>query len=352
MPEPVADRTLSELPALSKIPAFPPIVLRVFDLLASDEVEVRELVELITADPAFSAQILRLANSPLFGFHSRIESLQHALVILGLRRVRSLAMTVATANYMHAALKIQELYRCWRHMLACALLTEELARVCSVPEDVAYTAGLLHDLGRLGLLVAHPTDYAKLLKQAEQTAAELLDLEKKVFGADHCEVGRLLAEQWNLPEDIRIVAGRHHDPPAGTAEDLVGLTYLGCELANTLGFWVTPPLRTLSLEEVREMLPEAARSRFNPDSAQLRDYVERRIRSHDSAGIMPASPAQAAQADSEPPEQQKETPVAPATNEIQTAEGRSLWRDLVVVLVTGLIFSAVFILTYYLVTGQ
>jgi len=346
--EPVADSAVKDLPALSKIPAFPPIVLRVFDLLATDEVEIRELVELITSDPAFSAQILRLANSPLFGFHSRIESLQHALVILGLRRVRSLAMTVATANYMHAALKIQELYRCWRHTLACALLTEELARICGLPEDIAYTAGLLHDLGRLGLLVAHPSEYAKLLQQAEHNEAELLDLEKNLFGADHCEVGRVLAEQWNLPEEIRIVAGRHHDPPGGPAEDLVGLTYLGCQLASSLGFWVTQPLRPLSLEEIQAMLPEKARDRLSTDAAHLRDAVERRIRSHEHVGL--ASTPAVAETSSEPEPDQEAEPSHGSPSVPPPA--RSFLRDLSVVVLTGLIFSAVFMLTYYLVSRQ
>src|ERR1019366_8816750 len=158
---------------LARIPAFPPIVLRLLDLLARDDVEIRELVALISSDPAFSAQILRVANSPLFGFRWRIDSLQSALVLLGLRRVRALTMTVATANHMKAALKIEELSRCWRHMLACALLTEELARSCSVFEDRAYTAGLMHDLGRLGLLLAYPAEYAEMLRDADRNALDV-----------------------------------------------------------------------------------------------------------------------------------------------------------------------------------
>jgi HD-like signal output (HDOD) protein len=85
---------------LARIPAFPPIVLRLLDLLGRDNVEIHELVELISADPALSAQILRVANSPLYGFHSQISSLQSALVLLGLRRVRALSTTVATANHL------------------------------------------------------------------------------------------------------------------------------------------------------------------------------------------------------------------------------------------------------------
>jgi HD-like signal output (HDOD) protein len=207
---------------LARIPAFPPIVLRLLDVLSSDDVEIRELVSLVSSDPAFSAQILQVANSPLFGFRSQIDSVQSALVVLGLRRVRALTMTVATANHMKAVLKIEELSRCWRHMLACALLTEELARSCSKFEERAYTAGLLHDVGRLGLLLAHPTEYAELLRNATRNALELLDCEKNVLGMDHCEAGRLLAAQWNLPAELQIVAARHHDPQTGRQLGLLG----------------------------------------------------------------------------------------------------------------------------------
>jgi len=164
---------------LSRIPAFPPIVLRLLNLLSNDDVGIKDLVALVSSDPAFSAQLLRVANSPLLGYHGQVDSLQSALVLLGLRRVRALTMTVATANHMKAALKVEELSRCWRHMLACALLTEELARSCSVFEDRAYTAGLLHDVGRLGLLLAHPAAYAEMLRDADRNALDLLDCERE-----------------------------------------------------------------------------------------------------------------------------------------------------------------------------
>jgi len=345
--ESLADTPLKTLPALSKIPPFPPIVLRVFDLLASEDVEIRKLVELLTADAAFSAQILRMANSPLFGFHSRIDSLQHALVILGLRRVRSLAMTVATANYMQTALKIKELDRCWRHTLACALLTEELARACSLPDDVAYTAGLLHDIGRLGLLVAHPKQYAQLLEEASRNALELLDLEQKLFGVDHCEAGRFLAQQWNLPEDIMIVAGRHHDPPDGPAQDLTTLTYLGCQLADTLGFWVVPPLRALEIAEIQALLPAPARSRFAPNAEHLTRSIERRIRSHEVLIGPPQEPALSYGA--EPEEESAEAESADVRRAVEAASPRySVWRDLGLIVLLGLLFASAFILLLYL----
>ena len=267
---------------LARIPAFPPIVLRLLDLLARDDVEIRELVALISSDPAFSVQILRVANSPLFGFRSQIDSLQSALVVLGLRRIRSLCMTLATANHMKAVLHIEELARCWRHMLACALLTEELARCCSAFEDRAYTAGLLHDVGRLGLLLAYPGEYAELLRRADRNTLELLDIEHREMGMDHCEAGRALAEYWNLPPDFQIVAARHHDPNGAAAVDLLTLVHLGCRLADSLGFWVVEPLQPCSPEDIQQSLPPQLSKRIRIDAARWHEIVENRIRCYGS----------------------------------------------------------------------
>lgn len=262
---------------LARIPAFPPIVLRLLDLLARDNVEIRELVALISADPAFSAQILRVANSPLFGFRSQIDSLQSALVVLGLRRVRGLTMTVATANHMKAALKIEELSRCWRHMLACALLTEELARSCPAFQDRAYTAGLLHDIGRLGLLLAYPAEYAELLRNAGRNTLELLDCERDALGMDHCEAGRELAAQWNLPADFRIIAARHHDPQTSSSVDLLTLVHFGCRLADSLAFWVVEPLQPTTPQAILATLPPLLARRIHIDTDNWSELVERRL---------------------------------------------------------------------------
>jgi len=274
---------------LAGIPAFPPIVLRLLNLLASDDVEIRDLVALVSSDPAFAAQILRVANSPLFGFRSQIDSLQSALVILGLQRVRALTMTVATSNHMKAALKIEELSLCWRHMLACAVITEELARSCSAFEDRAYSAGLLHDVGRLGLLLAHPEEYARMLRDADHNAWDLLECEKQSFGMDHCEAGRVLAAQWNLPPDFAIVAARHHDSQEDFQLDLLTLVHLGCKLADSLGFWVVKPLQPRTPEEIQAALPPQLKQRIHIDEARWRELLARRVQAFASADALTLS---------------------------------------------------------------
>jgi HD-like signal output (HDOD) protein len=332
---------------LARIPAFPPIVLRLLDVLSSDDVEIRELVSLVSSDPAFSAQILRVANSPLFGFRSQIDSVQSALVVLGLRRVRALTMTVATANHMKAVLKIEELSRCWRHMLACALLTEELARSCGKFEERAYTAGLLHDVGRLGLLLAHPAEYAELLRNATRNALELLDCEKETLGMDHCETGRLLAAQWNLPEELQIVAARHHDPQTNYELDLLTLVHLGCRMADSLGFWVVEPLKPCTVEEIQAALPPLLKSRIHIDTDRWREILERRIRCYGDPDADFSDPGYP------PPERHVVEISALPVDALAKLrfpdpnQTKSLARELVVLVGIGLLFTSIIVIVLY-----
>ena len=289
------DSSVEKRPVLSRIPVFPPIALSVLDSTSRSNVEIAHLAELIGSDAVFSAQVLRLANSPVFGHAAQIESLRHALVTLGLERLQGLAMTVATSNYLKAAMRIEELRRCWRHTLACAILCRELAQAASLPGELGYTLGLMHDIGRLGLLAAYPDPYAEMLREADRDPQSLLDLEHKRFGMDHCEVGRVLAEQWNLPENFPLILGRHHDRPSGNGLDLLGVVYHGCRLADTLGFSVLKPLRPATVEQIQAELPSKIAARFREVIGDLAELVEQRIKLHDSgeaaAPILPGCAA-------------------------------------------------------------
>jgi HD-like signal output (HDOD) protein len=136
--------------------------------------------------------VLKVANSPLFGLRAQIDNVQLAIVTLGLARIQALTMSAATANYVRAELKTQEVHRCWSHCIACAAICRSLPRACSLPVDLAYTAGLLHDIGRLGLLVAYPGRFAAMLNEAGKKPRALLQREVEIFGVDHCDAGQYL----------------------------------------------------------------------------------------------------------------------------------------------------------------
>lgn len=271
MPVPVEAPPLTKDIVLAQIPAFPPVVLRVLELLANEETDTAVLVREMASDATMSAQLLRLANSPLFGLAAQVDTVHHAVVTLGRAHVESLVISVATTNYLKAAMGTDALQKCWRHTVASAILCRELARATGLHADRAYSFGLLHDIGRLGLLVAYPDDYQSVLHAADRDAVSLLDLEKKRFGMDHCEAGRRLVEQWKLPQEFCVIAGRHHDRPSGAPVDFLTLVHASCQLADTFGYSVVKPLREVSFEEIRSLLPADMQGRL-PDRPEV--YAE------------------------------------------------------------------------------
>jgi len=260
--------------SLASIPAFPAVALRVLDLVSQDDADFVLLVREISSDATLSAQVLRLANSALFRYE--VSTIQQAVMLLGAQRVQSLVMSVAMRNYSRAALRTEAFQRCWQHTIATAVLSREIAAAAGAPEpERAYSLGLLHDIGRLGLLVAWPDDYDRMVRKADRNVISLLELEKQLFTMDHCELGRRLIEQWKLPHEFCVVAGRHHDPPAGATElDSLRIAHLSCRLADALEFWVAKPFRPLDVEEVLSELPEAVRLRLPSDPLELKEKID------------------------------------------------------------------------------
>jgi len=269
-----------------KVPAFPPIAIRVLQLVSDEDVNISDVLDLLKVDPAFSAEILQRANSPLYGFRSQITTLQHALVILGLEQIKTVSLTVATRMYLKVALKVDELRRCWRHTVACALIADECAAAFGVRREEAYTAGLMHDIGVLGLLAAKPNEYAELLRDLNAKAADgysvdLMGAERASFGLDHCQAGKHLTQSWKLPPDFGSVAGNHHQPFSAAEPGLLSLVKLSTRLADSLGFSIVKDPSPPSVEEALEGLPGEVRERLGSNLDQFRERIEKHINSFD-----------------------------------------------------------------------
>ena len=348
MPAQCAETTKDQLAkdvVLSRIPAFPPVVLRALDLLGNDRTPIADLVREITSDATLSAQVLRLANSALFGFAVEIDTVQHAVVALGLYRVQSLIMAVATSNYMRAALRTEALTKCWRHSLAAAFIAQEIGRAAGLPPDRAYTVGLLHDIGRLGLLVAYPKAYDEILQEADRDSVSLLDLEQRRFGLDHCEAGRLLTEEWRLPQEFWIATGRHHDPPQGGPLDMLRVVHLSCQLADTLGYSAVRPLNPMAFETFQEMLPPSVRERVPESAEAFGDFVKSSIgegEEHVSVAV-PRS--------YEIERHEPEPAPVPVMSDPELSGAAQIAWDFAIVLITMGIFVIILILLYYFRTA-
>jgi putative nucleotidyltransferase with HDIG domain len=231
----------------------------------------------LRSDVGLSSEILRRANSARYGLRSQVSSLHHAIMLLGFDHLKGLAITAAMGTYLKAALKIASLRRCWRHTMACALLAEELSKLARLESDQAYTAGLLHDIGLLGLMVNFPQEYATMILVTQEHSFGLLDVERDLFDVDHCEAGAWLAGQWGLPQAIIDAAGLHHQEPAAEEVDNTGLIQCCCRLASCLGFELVTYPEMPTYADVHARLPEKLRSCISPDSEALRYLIESRV---------------------------------------------------------------------------
>jgi HD-like signal output (HDOD) protein len=321
--------------------------LRVLDLVSQDDPDFDLLVREIASDATLSAQVLRLANSALFRFETEVGTVHQAVLLLGTQQVQSLVMSVATANYSRAALRTEAFQRCWQHTIATAVLSREIAAAAGAPQpEQAYSLGLLHDIGRLGLLVAWPDDYDLMVRKADRNVISLLELEKQLFTMDYCELGRRLIEQWKLPHEFCVVAGRHHDPPAGAAElDSLRIAHLSCRLADALEFWVAKPFRPLDIEEVLSELPSDVRLRLPSDPLDLKEQIanllggETAVLSQDSVHI-PSERSNTPDLNSDPPETRSTSASLTRFESLPAA-----W-DFLVVLITVIVFTLMLAVLY------
>ncbi|HCJ50378.1 MAG TPA: histidine kinase [Gallionella sp.] len=232
------------LAGLDSLPAMPTIAQKLLSLaLDSDEGEA-QLLKLIEQDPLISAKIIGLSNSSMFGASRKVNSVHDAAMLLGLTRVKSIALGIATLSAMRTPLeglfKINEL---WLHSLTIALAMRTLSKAMPARtrplDDQIFLSGLLHDIGYMALsyldTAASDALHTRLHAQPERAAQEI---EQELLGITHGEIGAQLGRHWDLPEEIIAVMRYHHTPDieeAAAGQPLVSLVNFAERLLPDVG---------------------------------------------------------------------------------------------------------------------
>jgi len=219
---------------LCNLPPLNAIASQILILTADPDVDMSQLSRVIGADPALAADILFLANSSLFGFPSRMHSLRHAIALLGLDRIKALAMTVAMRGFLGKPSPL--IHQCWQHSVACALVCDELSAIFDISSDRAYTAGIMHDIGRLGLLKTYPKEMTPVLAGQHEDTQAILHAEREALHIDHALAGSWLVSNWAFPEDFSEVCKRHHDVPSAADSEILQLVKVACRIADIIGY--------------------------------------------------------------------------------------------------------------------
>jgi putative nucleotidyltransferase with HDIG domain len=266
---------------LCKLPVFRAVALKVMKLTSNEESSISEISNLLEADPGLSAEIVALANSPLCGCRNPIHTVRRAIAQLGFERTKSLTVTAALRSFARGGQNTAAMARAWRHSFSCAVLAEELAPVFDISRNAAYTAGLLHDIGRLGLLAAYPARYGSLADTDYEDLAAILQVETQLMGVDHCQAGMLLSRTWGFPEELQQVAGRHHSATSGNRRDLISLIRSACLMANVLGFGAVSRRELPAVEEIIADIPGRCEKYSNTTAEEIQSWVCTRLASFD-----------------------------------------------------------------------
>ena len=216
----------------NELAVLPHVVFRVIELTSSEDTVSKELERAIVVDPGFSSKLLVMANSAAFGLPKRVGSIREAIMFLGFRSIRSVALTVGMFDAFvgktdRASLRRREW---WRHSVDSAICARFLAKMADeVPVEDAYTAGLLHLIGKMLLEKYGTRDYGLVQRLLELGAPSEQMAEKQVFGCDHCQVASEAAARWGLPPALQ--SGLRYLEPAEPTDPFGSLR--ACTLVAT-----------------------------------------------------------------------------------------------------------------------
>jgi putative nucleotidyltransferase with HDIG domain len=240
-------------------------------LLNDDSAGIREFSEVISTDASFAWEVLRAANSPLFSLPYEIDDLFQAVSVIGVERVRGMVFVAALSSGFRHAMREQSLLACWKHSLATAYLAAEMAPGFRVDSGKAYTAGLLHDLGRLALMTAFPAKYAGLIEQSHRDEIEMCVLEEQFFEINHCVAGASIAAAWSLPVSLAEVCLKHHDDPLDSPSALLLTVIAANRMAHLLGF---QPVYEFRNTEAPTELPNGVSDHITESTELLHQKIE------------------------------------------------------------------------------
>lgn len=272
-----AHMTTKRKPSVHALPAFPAVARKLMILVSREGSNMQEVSRLIKSDAVFSAEVLRLANSAVFGLRYEVVSILHALSVLGMDRLQALVLTVAMRDFFSTVRHEPLLKRCWRHNLSCALVAEWAAEFCWLDKSVAYTGGLLHSLGHLGMAALYPEEYLHAADGEMEHGDGFATRQRELTGTDHLQTASWLVQEWGLPGLFTELCSCHHSGDHLNPDQLPGLMALACEVSDQLGFSIVDRDVAWEPQAFLERLPEARRWSISGRLSELPELIPFRV---------------------------------------------------------------------------
>jgi HD-like signal output (HDOD) protein len=250
--------------------SLPTIYERLTEAINHPRSSINDITKIIGEDQGLTARLLKLANSPLFGYFSKIDSIGKAVTIIGTQQLQAMSLAVSVMEvFTGIPENLINMRTFWQHSIACGITARALAiyrRETNV--ERVFAAGILHDVGRLVMCTAMPDIFSRMIVASRQDKALLLRLEEDRLGFTHAEVGGKLLEKWLIPLSITEPVGCHHSPDTARKFPLeTAFIHVADIICKSLGLgfngeWFVPPLDHSSWD------------RLDIPPASLRDIVK------------------------------------------------------------------------------
>ena len=233
-----------------ELASLPQVLAEVIRVADDDDSSAGDIAEVIMKDPALSARILRIVNSPFYGSMREISSVNQSVVTLGTRAVKALALSASLYRLFDTDKVVVDRLRFWRHSLEVAIASREIANLCSYkPAEEAYVTGLMHDIGLLVMEVSFEEQFRRVWRLVI-SGESLVRLEEANWGTNHGRVGKFLLDQWNIPGFIGEAIARHHDDFDKDEKDPENRLGRIVGLANRISKFRTCQMPPLDPEEI------------------------------------------------------------------------------------------------------
>jgi putative nucleotidyltransferase with HDIG domain len=225
--------------SVKELPPAPRVLAKLLASLSKPDSDTAEVVQLITYDPSLTATVLKLCNSAYFASSTAASDLNEAVQRIGFNNIYRIVASVSGSRLLGPP---QQGYgfaagELWKHSVAAGIAAQCVAEEAGDDPNTAFTAGLLHDLGKIVLAGALTDQYTKLVSETEARQHSLLEAEKTILGVQHAEIGGRLLAKWQFPDDLVAGVWHHHQPSGAENHNrLAACVYLGNMIAHFMGY--------------------------------------------------------------------------------------------------------------------
>jgi len=238
------------LDAVRELPTLPSIFERVNRVIDNPQSSAKDVYAIVQEDPALSAKILKIANSPFYGLSKNVSSVELAIPLVGFATIRNVALSAFVFDVFCPTESEFDSRGFWIHSIACAVCTRILGqKYLKEGKRDFFTLGLLHDIGKIVIAQFMPAEFKKIAGVVREKGMPVREAERMVLGADHSYVGGKLAEKWKFPDDLVYAISHHHDLSGGRKIEAAGLVSVSNVIVKALCLGNSGDARITAIDE-------------------------------------------------------------------------------------------------------